>query len=124
MWQAVFVQKHELSDNLGKQVEAVMDHYGPQLCHALIRNISGEAARSDLDTISLPLKKLIFAQPRAKRWLSEALNSTSFVSDKISSTEKRVWLEKVMGLRGGAATNKAVKELWMSCWGTNMDYAS
>ena len=101
-----------------------MDLYGPQLCHALIRNISGEAARSDLDTISLPLKKLVFAQPRAKRWLSEALNSASFVSDKVNSTEKRVWLEKAMGLRGGAATNKAVKEFWMSCRGTNMDYAS
>ena len=101
-----------------------MKEYGPQLCRALIRNISGEAARSELDVLSLPLKKLVFAQPQAKQWLADALSSTSFVSDKIGYTEKRVWLQKIMSLRGGARTNQVVREFWMTCRGTNMDYAS
>lgn len=101
-----------------------MKEYGPQLCHALIRNIGGEAARSELDILSLPLKKLVFAQPQAKQWLSDALGSTSFVSDKVDSTGKRLWLQKIMSLRGGGLTNQTVREFWMICRGTNMDYAS
>ena len=101
-----------------------MQEYGPQLCHALVRNISGEAERSELDRISYPLRKLISAEPRAKAWLSDALQSGSFTSDKVDLTARRLWLQKIMGLRGGAATNSAVKELWMSCRGTNMDYVS
>ena len=101
-----------------------MQEYGPQLCHALVRNISGGAVRSELDMISLPLKKLVFAEPRAKAWLSDALQSGSFISDKVDSTARRLWLQKIMGLRGGAQTNSAVKEFWMICHGTNMDYAS
>ena len=94
------------------------------LCWALISNISGRAARSQLDTVSLPLKKLVVAQPLAKQWLAEALDSYAFISKKVGPAEKRVWLEKVMRLRGGAQTNQVVKEFWMSCFGTNMSYAS
>lgn len=101
-----------------------MQVYGPQLCHALVRNISGEAARSELDMLSLPLKKLVFAEPQAKAWLSDALESNSFVSDRVDLTTRRLWLQKILGLRGGAQTNLAVKELWMSCYGSNMEYAS
>lgn len=101
-----------------------MQEYGPQLSHALISNISGMAARSELDVISLPLKRLVFAEPRAKAWLSDALQSGYFFSDKVDSTARRLWLQKIIGLRGGAQTNSAVKEFWMLCRGTNMDYAS
>ena len=101
-----------------------MQEYGPQLCHALVRNISGEAARSELDLFSMPLKKVVFSEPRAKTWLSDALQSDSFVSDKVDPTARRLWLQKIMGLRGGAQTNSAVREFWMRCRGTNMDYVS
>ncbi|KAL8794878.1 MAG: hypothetical protein Q9195_002590 [Heterodermia aff. obscurata] len=121
---AAFVQRHELANDVGEKVYIAMQVYGPQLCHILIRNISGEAERSELDMLSLPLKKLVFAEPRAKVWLSDALQSEFFISDKVDSTARRLWLQKIMGLRGGAQTNSAVKELWMDCRGGNMDYAS
>lgn len=101
-----------------------MHEYGPQLCHALVRNISGDAARSELDVISLPFKRMVFAQPQARTWLSDALQSDSFTSVKVDDTMKRLWLQKVMSLRGGAQTNSAVRELWMTCRGMNMDYTS
>lgn len=77
-------------------VGAVTQRYGPQLCHILVRNIGGEAARSELDVLAEPLKKLVFAQPQAKVWLSNALSSEDFPSQKVGSTEKRVWLQKIL----------------------------
>ncbi len=75
---------------------AVTQQYGPQLCSLLVRYIGGEAARSELDVLAEPLKKLIFAQPQAKMWLSNALSSEDFPSQKVGSTEKRVWLQKII----------------------------
>ena len=75
---------------------AVTQQYGPQLCNILVRNIGGEAARSELDVLAEPLKKLIFAQSQAKMWLSNALSSEDFPSQKVGSTEKRMWLQKII----------------------------
>ena len=77
-------------------VAAVIQQYGPQLCHILVRNIGGEAARSELELLAEPLKKLVSAQSQAKIWLSNALSSDDFPSQKVGSTEKRVWLQKII----------------------------
>ena len=74
----------------------MVQEYGSQLCHLLVRRIGGEAARSELDILAEPLKKLIFAQPQAKTWLSNALSSEDFPSRKVGPAEKRVWLQKVI----------------------------
>ena len=85
-----------MSGDVAKFVAAVTQQYGPQLCHFLVRNIGGEASRSELEVLAEPLKKLIFAQPQAKMWLSNALSSDDFPSQKVGSTEKRVWLQKII----------------------------
>lgn len=77
-------------------MQTAMQQYGPLLCRILVRQISGEAARSEMNMLAEPLKKLVFHQPRAKQWLSEALDSDSFPSTKVGPTEKRVWLQKIM----------------------------
>ena len=77
-------------------VAAVTQQYGPPLCQILVRSIGGEAARSELDILAEPLKKLIFAQPQAKMWLSNALSSEDFPSQKVGTSEKRVWLQKIL----------------------------
>ena len=73
-----------------------MQVYGPSLCQALIYQIGGNAARSELETLAEPLKKLIVKQPQAKKWLSEALYSIQFPSKRVNDTEKRMWLQKVI----------------------------
>ena len=85
-----------MSEDVTMFVAAVTQQYGPQLCHLLVRRIGGEAARSELDILSEPLKKLIFAQPQAKMWLSNALSSEDFPSQKVGPSEKRMWLQKIM----------------------------
>ncbi|KAF6223554.1 hypothetical protein HO133_000397 [Letharia lupina] len=121
---ATFVQNFEVSEEVAMFAAAVTQQYGPQLCHLLVRNIGGEAARSELDVLAEPLKKLIFAQPQAKMWLSNALSSEDFPSQKVGSTEKRIWLQKIINLRGARATNSAVKDFWIACRGAEFAYAS
>ena len=77
-------------------VEAILKEYGPKLSQLLIRGIGGEAARSELDVLADPLKKMVFSQPRAKAWLSDALFSNSFPSSKVGNDEKRLWLQRIM----------------------------
>lgn len=121
---ATFVQKYEVSGDVAMFVGAVTQQYGPQLCYILVRSVAGEAARSELEVLAEPLKKLIFAQPQAKMWLSNALSSEDFPSQKVGLTEKRVWLQKIINLRGARATNAAVKDFWIACRGAEFAYAS
>lgn len=77
-------------------IEVAMKQYGPRLCHILVRQIGGEAARSELDVFAEPLKRLVVAQLHAKQWLASALDSDGFPSKKIGPTEKRMWLQRII----------------------------
>lgn len=90
------MQKYELTEPVALWVNTAISQYGPQLCHILVRGMGGEAARSELDTLAEPLKKLVFAQTQAKQWLSQALADPSFPSNKVGPVEKRVWLQKII----------------------------
>ncbi len=74
----------------------MVQEYGPQLSQALIMNIGGEAARSDLDSLAGPLKSLVCWQPKAKTWLTDALSSEYFPSQNVGAAEKRFWLQKIL----------------------------
>ncbi len=73
-----------------------MGRYGPLVCRVLVNKVAGEASRSELDDLAEPLKKMIFSQPSAKLWLSDALNGDSFPSQKVNPSEKSVFLQRIM----------------------------
>lgn len=73
-----------------------MEEYGPQLSHAVIMGVGGQALRSDLDTLAEPLKALVTGQPKAKTWLADALSGENFPSKNVGPTEKRIWLQKIL----------------------------
>lgn len=75
-----------------------MQHFGPLLAQALVYNVGGNGARSELEKVADPLKKLIISQVRAKLWLESALFHENFPNDKVSSNEKRVFLQKIIKL--------------------------
>ena len=77
-------------------LDGAIQEYGPLLSRALMRGIGGDAARSELDALAEPLKKLISNEPKAKMWLADALSGDSFPSQLVGDTEKRRWLQKVM----------------------------
>jgi len=121
---ASFVILTDQPEPIQSSIKNIMEHVGPLLAAALIHNIGGAGARSELDTIAEPLKKMVFKQPKAKAWLEAALFSGTFPSQKVDAKEKKIWLQKVMNLRGAKATNQLVKEFWIACRGTNFAYVS
>ena len=62
----------------------------------IVYDIAGDVPRSEIEALSEPLRKLAFAQSRAKQWISDALFSSTFPSSKITEAEKRVWLQQII----------------------------
>ncbi len=73
-----------------------MSRYGPFITEILVQRIAGEASRSELDMLAQPLRKIVTFQPSARAWLSDALNSNAFPSQKVNQDDKRIWLNKIM----------------------------
>lgn len=73
-----------------------IEHLGPLLARSLVRNIGGNASRSELDKLSEPLKKLVVRHPRAKQWLEAGLVDPSFSSEHVTETDKSTFLKKVI----------------------------
>ena len=72
-----------------------MQLYGPHLATSLVKNVTGEAARSDLDYLAEPLKKLVVSQPKSRVWISHALEVETQANKHIGDNEKRIWLQKI-----------------------------
>ncbi|KAB5558299.1 armadillo-type protein [Coniochaeta sp. 2T2.1] len=77
-------------------ISGAMQHLGPLVSRSLIRNIGGDAMRSELDKLTEPLKKLVVQQPRAQSWLEAALVAEDFPSNKVSPEDKRMFLKKII----------------------------
>ncbi|KAI9807313.1 MAG: hypothetical protein M1833_000056 [Piccolia ochrophora] len=94
-WSA-FVTLIDEPPDLQGSIDSIMQHIGPHLAEALIMNIGGEASRSELDTLSEPLKKMVVKQVRSKVWLDAALSQEQFPSTNVTTTEKRAFLQKII----------------------------
>ena len=84
------------AQQLQASVDSTLQHLGPLLAGAIIYNIGGNAARSELDKLSEPLKKLVVSQVSSKSWLQAALFADNFPSDKVLAGEKSVFLQKII----------------------------
>lgn len=72
-------------------------HLGPLLARCLIRNIGGNAARSELDKVSEPLKKLVNQHVKARPWLEQSLFDSSFPGQQLSHEDRSAFLKKIIG---------------------------
>jgi len=86
--------------------------------------VCGMAQRSELDSLCKPLRAFIFGVPNAKKYLEEALIESG-TAHRLASTiagldekEIRMFLSKIVGLRGGKQTTTVVREFWARCKGT------
>lgn len=73
-----------------------MDELGPSISAALMRNVSGNASRSELDKFASPIKKMVTTKPQAKAWLEGALLDPSFPSTKVTDAEKSQFVKKLI----------------------------
>lgn len=94
--QSSFLSLTNLDEDLQRSIDTLLEHLGPMIADALIYNISGNAARSELDKVCDPLKKFVARHRSSKAWLENALSSDNFASDRVSDSEKRAFLQKIM----------------------------
>ena len=94
--QCHFVILANLPSALQSSVNGVMEHMGPALAEALIYNISGNAARSELDKLTEPLKKLVVRQVHSKSWLENALFRKITLGNRVNEEERRIFLQKII----------------------------
>ncbi|MBE3047089.1 hypothetical protein IMZ48_32110 [Candidatus Bathyarchaeota archaeon] len=85
-------QHHEYQELMNQ----AMGEMGPEVTLSLIRNIGGNASRSELDKVTDPLKKLASSHPSAQSWIQAALFHPSFPSQNVSEKEKMMFLRKVI----------------------------
>jgi hypothetical protein len=119
-----FLNPKNSAADVQKASSQAMDTLGPLLCLSLIRNVGGNALRSELDKLSEPLKKLVVRHTMAKRWLETALYHEHFPSTLVSAEQKALFLKKIISLRGTRATNQVVREFWLAAKGSSFAYAS
>ncbi len=94
--QTSFVSLGQHPDFSDLDITKTMEHFGPILAETLIYNFSGNAARSELDKLCEPLRRLVVQQVHSKAWLQSALFGKSFTSDKITDTDRKVFLQKIL----------------------------
>ncbi|KAL9021034.1 MAG: hypothetical protein Q9185_001702 [Variospora sp. 1 TL-2023] len=95
-WALLFQQKYGFPPEVGAMVDSILAQYGPHATLIIVHKISGQCARSEVETYAEPLKRLAFTQVRAKQWLEDAFYTDSFPSQKMASNQKRLFLEKVI----------------------------
>ncbi|KAK0099684.1 hypothetical protein ONS95_013423 [Cadophora gregata] len=121
---ATFIALPTQPSPLQPSIENAVSHLGPLLAQALIYNIGGHAARSELEKLSDPIKKLVVRQVHAKAWFEAALFDANFPSEKVTAKDKNMFLAKIVNLRGAKGTNQVVRDFWLLCRGSNFAYAS
>ncbi|OQO04534.1 hypothetical protein B0A48_09456 [Cryoendolithus antarcticus] len=89
----------------------IVDAFGQAVASSFIRQVSGQANRSELDYVSAPLRVLV-TLPRSKQWLEAPLWAVA-QPDEV----KNRFLLQVVGLRGGVKTRDVVREFWVGCRG-------
>lgn len=105
-------------------IDSIVQACGPALAEKLLLGLGGGAARSEVDSLCEVLKKMVFRQPRTKAWLSAALFRLGFPSPKVTDQDKRLFLEKVISLRGSRGTNQIAKDFWVQSRGNEFAYGS
>lgn len=104
---------------------SVIEAFGPSLVRILIQAIGGKAARSELDMLSEPLRRLIAAFPAVvKLWMEQALTDDEVFppSERVDDAAKRRFVAQLVALRGAGRTRAVVKEFWTTCRGAPVGY--
>ncbi|POS85654.1 hypothetical protein EPUL_001440, partial [Erysiphe pulchra] len=77
-----FISIRSLPSNEQQSLDSALQYLGPILSRNLIFSICGNAARSELDKLSVPVRKLTICHVNAKKWFEAALLHHDFPSDK------------------------------------------
>ncbi|KAL8927944.1 MAG: hypothetical protein Q9208_002019 [Pyrenodesmia sp. 3 TL-2023] len=92
---ALLFQRYDLTAEIKAVIDSILGEYGPHATLVIMHSMSGEVARSELETFVDPLKRMVFSQVRAKQWISDALFASTFPSSKVGDAQKRKFIQQV-----------------------------
>jgi hypothetical protein len=116
---AVFENSSTLNNDASSNLAECVQHYGARFTATLLRLIGGGAARSELDVLCEPLKKLVARQGvLGARLLREAV-----VTEGGGDAKAKRFVEQVITLRGGRRTGQLLKDFWVGSRGAAFAYA-
>ncbi|KDN66221.1 hypothetical protein CSUB01_08047 [Colletotrichum sublineola] len=121
---ATFMTLKPTDEGMRETIDHALTQLGPLLARSIVHNIGGNASRSELDRLSEPLKKMVNHHAKARIWLEQALNDSSFPGQQLSGDEKALFLRKIINLRGSRGTNQVVREFWLAARGSKFAYVS
>jgi hypothetical protein len=75
-------------------IDQVIQHYGPRLAEAFIRQIAGGASRLDLSDFAVALRQFIKRDSHAPNWIQTAL-ATNVPEDKVDKDAQRIFLQQI-----------------------------
>lgn len=111
-------------------INALLTRYSPPTLALTLHLLSGECARSEIDSLTLLLRTYISKQPlRAKPILTAAMRPESGVltpkAMSATKTEQRArFVAQIESLRGARKTNDVVRDFWVSCRGGQFGYVT
>jgi len=94
----------------------------PDLVRALIRNIAGDASRSQLEWLAEPYRRLVQRCPEWRSSTEQALYESDFPSTRVDDATKRRFVLQVARLRGDGKTHSIIKDFWLVCRGMPNGY--
>ncbi|KAG5366324.1 hypothetical protein CJU89_0744 [Yarrowia sp. B02] len=101
----------------------IMKALGPSLINAIMMKVCGDATRSSLSYYSSVLRKYIFKFPMdAKHNIEQFFNNPETKPPKASDQDVKTFVAKLVNLRGQKLTDSVVKEFWVTCSGSGLDY--
>ncbi|KAL8782535.1 MAG: hypothetical protein Q9213_005300 [Squamulea squamosa] len=96
-WAAMFV-RYDVNADVQVVQHSLQMQYGPQVTQCIINNIGGDAARSELENWTAPLRQIVTTQVNSRQWISSALFHNTFPSAKVSDVQKRQFVDQVIHL--------------------------
>ena len=101
----------------------------PHFASIIIQLVAGECSRSEIEAVSLPLKRFIEKQPNPARNLLKTLIDDPNIlppsaQSNVDSSARQAFVQKILMLRGAKKTDLVVREFWIACRGSNFAYTS
>jgi hypothetical protein len=99
---------------------------GQELVEIIVRKVSGDGTRSDLQSYTDLLKKVVANYPvETRQWLTKSvINAPHRALYRTDERMRTQFVTKVLNLRGRRETNKVVKDFWLAARGIGEDYIS
>lgn len=101
----------------------IMKALGPSLVSTILLKVCGDGARSSLLYYSSVLRKYIYKHPMdAKHNIEAFFTNPETKPKKASDQDVKIFVAKIINLRGQKLTDSVVKEFWVTCSGSGLDY--